>query len=189
METLSPAQPLSQNHQTAGAMPPEIPHHTSVAGSKPDFMYKSLLNQHTQKLKKPPPIYQTLNEGPEHQPRFRSTVWLDGVSYTSSNTFHQRKASEMDVSKLAYIADKTFCKSIIAEFVAKKSLEKPVYETTQLEAVPAFRSNLVFNGRTYLGESAKSKKEAEQSVARSVVIQYLGIMRNCKTYFMCFYLM
>ncbi|XP_076909245.1 double-stranded RNA-binding protein 4-like [Bidens hawaiensis] len=161
---------------------------SAAAGSKPDFMYKSLLNQQTQKLKKPPPIYQTLNEGPEHQPRFRSTVWVDGVCYTSPNTFHQRKASEMDVSKLAYIAltqkaktdalhfvqqDKTFCKSIIAEFAAKKSLDKPAYETAQLEAVPAFRSNLVFNGGTYTGESAKSKKEAEQSVARSVVVQYL----------------
>ncbi|XP_076950876.1 double-stranded RNA-binding protein 4-like, partial [Bidens hawaiensis] len=155
-------------------------------GSKPDFMYKSLLSQQTQKLKKPPPIYQTLNEGPDHHPRFRSTVWVDGVSYTSSNTFPQRKVSEMDVSKIAYIAltqkaktdalhftDKTFCKSIIAEFAAKKGLDKPVYETTQLEAVPSFRSNLVFNGRTFQGESAKSKKEAEQSVARSVVVKYL----------------
>ncbi|XP_076950875.1 uncharacterized protein LOC143623992 [Bidens hawaiensis] len=121
---------------------------------------------------------------------FRSTVWVDGVSYTSSNTFRQRKNAEMDASRVAYIAimqkdktdalnfireDKLFCKSVMAEYAAKKNIGRPVYETSQPEApLPVFRSNLVFNGDTYPGDSAKSKKEAEQLVARSVIISFLA---------------
>ncbi|KAJ0753932.1 putative double-stranded RNA-binding domain-containing protein [Helianthus annuus] len=202
MEALSPAQPLPHNHQIGGVMStpesqpaPENAHHSSQtlsAGQKPTFLYKCLLNQHVQKLKKPPPIYQTQNEGSEHLPWFRTTVWVDGVSYTSSNKFHQRKMSEADASRVAYNAvtqqaktdalhfiqqEKIFCKSIIVEFAAKKNLGKPVYETSQTtqveESAHVFRSYLHFNGVTYPGDGAKSKKEAEQLVARSVVLQYL----------------
>ncbi|KAJ0888898.1 putative double-stranded RNA-binding domain-containing protein [Helianthus annuus] len=97
--------------------------------------------------------------------------------------------SEADASRVAYNAitqqaktdalrfiqqEKIFCKSIIVEFAAKKNLGKPVYETTQVEeSVHVFRSYLHFNGVTYPGDGAKSKKEAEQLVARSVILQYL----------------
>ncbi|KAI7749043.1 hypothetical protein M8C21_009949 [Ambrosia artemisiifolia] len=191
METLSPAQPLPQTHQTDAVLssPESQPPPDNSSGQKPPVVYKCLLNQHAQKLKKPLPVYQTRNEGSDHLPRFRSTVWVDGVSYTSSSTFHQRKMSEMDASRVAYIAvtqqtktdalqfikqDKIFCKAIMAEFAAKKNIGKPVYETTKLEApVPEFRSYLHFNGATYSGDSGKSKKEAEQLVARSVIVQHL----------------
>ncbi|MFS7907001.1 hypothetical protein Hanom_Chr01g00065821 [Helianthus anomalus] len=56
------------------------------------------------KLRKPPPVYQTQNEGSDHNPRFRSTALVDGVNYTSSNTFQLRKMTELDVSRIAYTA-------------------------------------------------------------------------------------
>ncbi|KAI3726421.1 hypothetical protein L1987_66218 [Smallanthus sonchifolius] len=194
METLSPSQPLSENHGAHMSQPaPEnadSSSHPSAAGSKSHLLYKCLLNQLVQKLKKPSPVYQTQNEGSDHLPRFRSTVWVDGLSYTSSSTFQQRKMSEMDVSKLAYISiiqkaktdalhfiqeDKISCKAIMAEFAAKKNIGTPVYETTQLEApLPLFRSNMLLNGGTYVGDIGKTKKEAEQLVARSVIIRYLN---------------
>ncbi|KAI3785213.1 hypothetical protein L1987_44328 [Smallanthus sonchifolius] len=63
----------------------------------------------------------------------------------------------------------------MAEFAAKKNIGKRVYEATQLEApVSLFRSNMLFNGSTYAGDIGKSKKEAEQLVARSVIIRYLN---------------
>ncbi|XP_076909235.1 uncharacterized protein LOC143566396 [Bidens hawaiensis] len=63
----------------------------------------------------------------------------------------------------------------MAEYAAKKNIGKPVYETSQPEAsLIVFRSNLVFNGDTYPGDGAKSKKEAEQLVARSVIIRFLA---------------
>ncbi|KAL4590342.1 hypothetical protein LXL04_003271 [Taraxacum kok-saghyz] len=44
----------------------------------------------------------------------------------------------------------------------------PTYETTEsYSPIPVFRSSLVFNGVSYSGDKCKSKKEAEQSVARA----------------------
>lgn len=72
-------------------------------GEKPQ-LYKRLLNEYAQKLWKQPPVYQTRNEGSGHEPRFRSTVWADGVSYTSPDTFKQRKTAEADATRIALFA-------------------------------------------------------------------------------------
>lgn len=63
--------------------------------------HKNKLQEYTQKAGIPLPVYQTINEGLQHAPRFRSTVWVDGQSYTTSRTFLQRKAAEQDAAKLA----------------------------------------------------------------------------------------
>lgn len=200
METLVRSQAESDNHhkeisgmsKPEAQTPPEKVDACSLplaAGSKPHLFYKCLLNQHAQKFRKDQPIYQTHNEGFAHLPKFRSTVWIDGMSYTSSNTFKQRKMAEMDVSKIAYFAllqkskndalhfilkDKTFCKSILVEYAAKMNIGKPTYETAQLDAsVHVFRSSLVFNGVTYQGDNAKNKKEAEQLAAHAAILKYL----------------
>ena len=64
--------------------------------------YKSLLIQHAQKVWKQQPLYLTINEGSGHAPKFRCTVLVDGVSYTSPDTFQQRKTAEMDASRITY---------------------------------------------------------------------------------------
>jgi hypothetical protein len=64
-------------------------------------MHKNRLQEYTQRSGIPLPIYQTINEGSSHAPQFRSSVLIDGVSYTSPNTFSHRKAAEQDVAKLA----------------------------------------------------------------------------------------
>ncbi|KVI08884.1 uncharacterized protein LOC112522246 [Cynara cardunculus var. scolymus] len=159
-----------------------------AAGEKPQ-LYKCLLNKYAQKLWKQRPVYQTRNEGPDHLPKFRSTVWADGVSYTSPNTFKQRKMAELDASRIAVLAtmhklknealrlvreDKSFCKSILVEYAARMNIQKPTYQTIQLNTqIPVFRSSLVFNNVSCTGDDSKSKKEAEQSVARVVILKYL----------------
>ena len=54
------------------------------------------------------PIYRTMCERPSNALRFRSTVEVDGVTYTSPNTFLQKKkkkkkkkTTEQDVAKVA----------------------------------------------------------------------------------------
>lgn len=64
-------------------------------------LYKNRLQEYTQRLGLPFPVYQTTNEGFQHAPRFRSTVLVDGSSYTSTDTFLQRKAAEQDASRVA----------------------------------------------------------------------------------------
>ncbi|XAR51468.1 hypothetical protein NMG60_11006102 [Bertholletia excelsa] len=153
-------------------------------------MYKNRLQEYAQKSAIPLPVYQTLNEGKPHAPKFRSTVFVDGVYYTSQNTFSNRKAAEQDVAKLALDGitkkikeegcplineDTVFCKSILIEYAVKLNMEKPQYKTIQPEGpFPMFVSSLVFNGVTYTGEAARSKREAEQVAARGVIISILG---------------
>lgn len=65
-------------------------------------MHKNRLQEYTQRSGIPLPVYQTINEGGlPHAPKFRSKVLVDGVSYTSPNTFSHRKAAEQNVAKLA----------------------------------------------------------------------------------------
>ncbi|CAL5349163.1 unnamed protein product [Camellia sinensis] len=65
-------------------------------------MYKNRLQEYTQKSSIPLPDYETINEeGVPHEPRFRSTVRVDGASYTSHDVFSQRKAAEQYVSRVA----------------------------------------------------------------------------------------
>ncbi|KAL9994596.1 hypothetical protein Hdeb2414_s0892g00958441 [Helianthus debilis subsp. tardiflorus] len=64
----------------------------------------------------------------------------------------------------------------MVEFASKKNIRIPIYQTQHLKAsVPVFHSKLLFNGGTYQGDIAKSKKEAEQLVARSVIINILAL--------------
>ncbi|XP_059642710.1 double-stranded RNA-binding protein 1-like isoform X2 [Cornus florida] len=111
--------------------------------------YKNRLQEYTQKSAIQLPVYQTNNEGSQHYPRFRSTVKVDGSSYTSPSTFSHRKAAEQDVARVALeviskktkdaqcplihelIQDPVFCKSILNEYASKMKLEKPTYNTIQ----------------------------------------------------------
>ena len=50
------------------------------------------------------PIYRTMCERPSNALRFRSTVEVDGVTYTSPNTFlpkKKKKTAEQDIAKVA----------------------------------------------------------------------------------------
>ncbi|PSS35986.1 Double-stranded RNA-binding protein [Actinidia chinensis var. chinensis] len=156
----------------------------------PQSSTKNRLQEYTQRSGIPLPIYQTVNEGVQHAPRFRSTVFVDGAYFTSPNTFTNRKAAEQDVATVALnginqkireegypliCQDTIFCKSILNEYAVKMSLEKPTYKTIQPEGLlPVFVSSLVFNGVTYTGEPGRNKKEAEQLAARAVILSISG---------------
>ncbi|KAL4382926.1 hypothetical protein GQ457_15G030030 [Hibiscus cannabinus] len=122
-------------------------------------------------------VYQTLNEGLMHAPKFRSTVLVDGVKYTSESTF-SNKSSGTGCGQ-ACAGDTIFCKSILNEFVAKMNLEGPTYTTIWSEGlVLVFVSTLVFNGVTYKGETGRTKKEAEQLTARAAIQSLLVVYRD-----------
>ncbi|XP_058186093.1 double-stranded RNA-binding protein 4-like [Rhododendron vialii] len=180
---ISPQQPAVAEHLNK-----PVPNQPNNLGERQ--LYKNRLQEYTQRLGLPFPVYQTTNEGFQHAPRFRSTVLVDGSSYTSTDTFLQRKAAEQDASRVALdeltpkmkdegrrliCKDTVFCKSILNEYAVKMNLEMPTYTTIQPGGVlPVFVSNLVFNGATYTGDLAKSKKEAEQLAARVVIQSIMG---------------
>ncbi|GMJ00706.1 hypothetical protein HRI_003739800 [Hibiscus trionum] len=171
--------------------PPSAPvAHSSPSGPQGPFMYKNWLQQFAQQSSMQLPVYQIFNEGDVHAPKFKATVLIDGVTYTSESTFSNIKAAEQDVAKHALECiskkikdedcslihvDTIFCKSILNEFVAKMKLEVPAYTTLRLEGLlPVFVSTLVFNGVTYRGETGRNKKEAEQLAARAAIQSLLA---------------
>ncbi|GKD31152.1 hypothetical protein Tco_1241930 [Tanacetum coccineum] len=101
-----------------------------------------------------------------HIPKFRSTVFFDGVTYISSKTFQQLKIAEMDASRIAYFAIRQ----------KRKRFASLSYKTTRLVGlIPGFRSSLLFSGVNYQGDGCKSKKEAEQLVACAVISKLFSV--------------
>ncbi|KAJ6803238.1 double-stranded RNA-binding protein 1-like [Iris pallida] len=164
---------------------------SNASGSRDQLMHKNRLQEFTQRATLPLPMYQTINEGYPHAPAFRSTVVVDGHTFTSSYTFAHKKAAEQDVARLALEGistmikhlgvsqiqeDPTFCKSILHEYAVKMNFEKPTYTTSQGHGglLPIFVSSSVFNGETFTGTPAKNKKEAEQMAARAVIESVLA---------------
>ncbi|GLT28827.1 hypothetical protein SLA2020_037310 [Shorea laevis] len=181
------AQPPSSSSAPAPAPAPA----TASSSRIPEtLMHKNRLQEYTQRSSLPLPVYTTVNEGQSHAPKFRSTVLVDGATYTSGNTFSVRKAAEQDVAKIALESitkkikdegcplineDKILCKSILNEFAVKMNLERPTYETTQRNGqLPVFGSSVLFNGERYNGEIGRTKKEAEQLGARAAILSLLG---------------
>lgn len=134
-------------------------------------------------------MYQTDNEGSQHAPMFRTTVVVDGASYTSPNIFSHLKTAEQDVTRIALLSmpqkikdeeypliqeDSVFCKSILNEYAAKLHVEKPIYKTEELEGLlPVFVSSVVFNGKLYVGKKGRNKRESQQLAARAVILSSL----------------
>ncbi|KAI6670597.1 hypothetical protein NL676_005482 [Syzygium grande] len=118
-------------------------------------MYKNRLQEYTQKIMVHFPIYKTINEGSQHAPRYRSTVFEaeQNVAQIALDLLSQKMKDEG--CPLIH-EDAIFCKSILNEYAPQGT-------------VPVFVSYLVFNGVTYTGDVGKSKKEAEQLAARAAI--------------------
>ncbi|RZB53840.1 Double-stranded RNA-binding protein 4 [Glycine soja] len=128
------SQPLSSS---SASLPPGLP----------DVPYKTRLQSFTQKCNISLPMYINVNEGRQHDPKFRSTIWVDGMKYTSPNTFSRLRAAEADVARMAL-------ENLHVKF---KTKERPV----------------THEGTTYIGDAARSKKEAEQLAARNAIMSIL----------------
>ncbi|MCD7451757.1 hypothetical protein HAX54_013405 [Datura stramonium] len=155
-------------------------------------MYKNQLQEYTQKYAKQLPIYQTVNEGFPHAPKFRSMVLVDGSEYESKSTHPTKKQAEQAAAKVAYecihkkmdakyfsliYREPMLCKSILHEFSVKKNLNRPIYNIRYAEGTNSvYVCHLVFGGRTYKGELAGSKKMAKQVAAQAVIESLLGTL-------------
>lgn len=52
---------------------------------------------------RPTPVYETIKEGPSHEPSFRSTVIVNDVRYDSLPGFFNRKAAEQSAAEVALL--------------------------------------------------------------------------------------
>lgn len=68
----------------------------------------------------------------------------------------------------------TLCKAILKEYADKINVGNPIYKTEQGDGSSAFTSSLTFNGKEYVGEAGRNKKESQHLAARAVIMSVLG---------------
>ncbi|KAL9267993.1 Double-stranded RNA-binding protein 1-like protein [Drosera capensis] len=155
------------------------------------YVFKSRLQEYAQKVGYTTPVYETLKEGPSHQPSFRSTVIVNGNRYDSLNGFLNRKAAEQSAAEIALtelaksgelkqsismpVHETGLCKNLLQEFAQKMNYGIPTYDC---RGVTGNYSCTVEIGETrYIGAVARSKKEAEIKAARTALLA----LQSCST--------
>lgn len=143
-------------------------------------MFKSQLQEYSQKAGLLPPVYEFTREGPSHRPWYKAAVTVKGVKYESPSAYANLKKAEHAAAKAAlevlskssigdglYPEETGLCKSLLQEYAQKLSLPLPVYRTVRSGEVhvPSFTSTVEIAGRVYKGSAAKCKKEAEVKAA------------------------
>ncbi|XP_077225614.1 double-stranded RNA-binding protein 6-like [Tasmannia lanceolata] len=146
-------------------------------------MYKNQLQELAQRSCFNLPSYSCIREGPDHAPRFKSSVNFNGEIFESPNfctTLRQAEHSAAEValnslssrgpshSLAARILDETgVYKNLLQEISQRVGAALPVYRTCRsgLGHLPVFTCMVELAGITFTGEPAKNKKQAEKNAA------------------------
>lgn len=157
----------------------------SSAGVSNCYVFKSRLQEYAQKVGIPTPVYQTVKEGPSHEPVFRSTVIVNDVNYESLPGFFSRKVAEQSAAEVALIElhksgittenipllhETGLCKNLLQEYAQKMNYAIPSYRCSKQEGEHPFICTVEIGGIQYIGAAAKTKKEAEIKAARTALI-------------------
>lgn len=67
------------------------------------YVFKSRLQEYCQKAGLTTPVYETIKEGPSHEPSFKSAVTVNNFKYDSLPGFFNRKAAEQSAAEVALI--------------------------------------------------------------------------------------
>ncbi|KAI5080952.1 hypothetical protein GOP47_0004135 [Adiantum capillus-veneris] len=146
-------------------------------------MYKNQLQELAQRSCFNLPSYSCIREGPDHAPRFKATVSFNGEVFESPgyhSTLRQAEHAAAEValnilsrrgptqSLAARILDETgVCKNLLQETAQRAGVSLPVYTTVRSgpKHQPLFTCMVEVGGRNFVGEPAKTKKQAEKNAA------------------------
>ncbi|KAA8538189.1 hypothetical protein F0562_027797 [Nyssa sinensis] len=161
----------------------------SFQGVSNCYVFKSQLQEYAQKVGLPTPVYETIKEGPSHEPFFRSAVIINNVRYDSLPGFFNRKAAEQSAAEVALmdlansgdinqcisqpVHETGLCKNLLQEYAQKMNYAIPSYECQKVETtgkVPQFSCTVGIGGIKYIGATTKTKKEAELKAARTAIL-------------------
>ncbi|KAK1395992.1 DsRNA-binding domain-like superfamily protein [Heracleum sosnowskyi] len=152
------------------------------------YVFKSLLQEYAQKAKLPNPTYNTIKEGPSHEPSFKSTVIVDDVTYDSLPGFFSRRDAEQSAAEVALkalsnsgamgecisqpVQDTGLCKNLLQAYAQKMNFAIPLYicQKDEKPGMAPFSCTVDIGGIKYIGGAAKSKKEAELKAARTALL-------------------
>ncbi|RDX86673.1 Double-stranded RNA-binding protein 1, partial [Mucuna pruriens] len=160
-----------------------------VKGVSNCYVFKSRLQEYAQKAGLPTPVYETIKEGPSHEPSFRSTVIVNEVRYDSLPGFSNRKAAEQSAAEVALVElaksnvvnqsitqpvhETGLCKNLLQEYAQKMNYAMPMYQCKKDETpgrASVFSCTVDIGGILYIGGAAKTKKEAEIKAARTALL-------------------
>ncbi|XVF69326.1 hypothetical protein PTKIN_Ptkin11bG0071800 [Pterospermum kingtungense] len=149
-------------------------------------MFKSKLQELCHQRQWALPRYTSMKDGPDHNPRFKASVFLNGESFHSSVSCKSSKEAHNEAAKSAFLhfgssssspattpnpaqeVDFGFYKNLLQELAQREELSIPVYKTEKcgLPHRPTFFSGVEVEGEVFYGKGAKSKKEAEINAAK-----------------------
>ncbi|GLT95246.1 hypothetical protein SLE2022_129380 [Rubroshorea leprosula] len=146
-------------------------------------MFKNQLQELAQRSCFNLPAYSCIREGPDHAPRFKATVNFNGETFESPtfcSTLRQAEhaAAEVALNTLANrgpskalaakVLDETgVYKNLLQETAHRAGLNLPVYTTMKSGPghVPAFSCTVELAGMSFIGEPARTKKQAQKNAA------------------------
>ncbi|GAU41104.1 hypothetical protein TSUD_139730 [Trifolium subterraneum] len=152
------------------------------------YVFKCRLQDYAHKAGLPNPVYETINEGPPHEPSFRSTVVVNGVQYDSFGSFFNRKDADGSAAEVALVElgisgavkrpftrphDETgLCKNLLRRYAQKMNYAMPTYQCKMDDRPgrPSFSCTVDIGGILYTGRSSKTKKEAEIEAAKTALL-------------------
>ncbi|XVF19555.1 hypothetical protein REPUB_Repub11eG0121600 [Reevesia pubescens] len=149
-------------------------------------MYKSRLQELCHRRQWALPRYTSMKDGPDHNPCFKASVYLNGMSFHSSVSCKSCKEAQNDAAKSAFLhfgssssyhgatpnpaqeVDLGFYKNLLQELSRREEFSIPEYKTMKcgLPHRPTFFSSVEVEGEVFYGKGAKSKKEAEINAAK-----------------------
>ncbi|KAK9047496.1 hypothetical protein V6N11_053338 [Hibiscus sabdariffa] len=155
-----------------------MPTNANFSGVSNCYVFKSQLQEYAQKAGLLTPVYETIKEGPSHEPSFSSTVTVNNVRYDLLPGFFNRKAAEHSAAEVA-LRELFKAGEINAsiyqpvEYAQKMNYAMPVYQCQKDEAagrLPHYSCTVEIGGIPYIGAAAKTKKEAEIKAARIALL-------------------
>uniref|UniRef100_A0A453KDQ5 DRBM domain-containing protein n=1 Tax=Aegilops tauschii subsp. strangulata TaxID=200361 RepID=A0A453KDQ5_AEGTS len=157
------------------------------------YVFKSRLQEYAQKAGLMTPEYQTLKEGPSHEPIFKSSVVINNVKYDSLPGFFSRKAAEQSAAEVALmeigksvalptnatipaVQETGLCKNLLQEYAQKMNYAIPSYICNKQGP---YICTVEIGGIQYIGATARTKKEAEIKAARTALLAIQGQSEGC----------
>ncbi|KAJ6380112.1 hypothetical protein OIU76_016714 [Salix suchowensis] len=146
-------------------------------------MYKNQLQELAQRSCFNLPSYSCIREGPDHAPRFKATVNFNGETFESPTfcstlRLAEHAAAEVALNTLASrgpsraliagVLDETgVYKNLLQETAHRAGLKLPVYTTIRSGPghVPVFSCTVELAGMSFIGEPARTKKQAQKHAA------------------------
>ncbi|KAH0468835.1 hypothetical protein IEQ34_002067 [Dendrobium chrysotoxum] len=156
---------------------------SQAAGDEPppatnaQISYKSQLQQYAQKRNIGVLKYDSVREGSAHALRFKARVTIDGQTFESSQYFSTLREAEHSAARVALTSlpleenrqdEPNFYKNLLQQLVQKEGRSLPIYNTLcdGESHMPVFASTVVLDGESFVGDVARTKKQAEMNAAK-----------------------